>query len=197
MPRIWTETIEEHREAVREATLSAAATLVAERGIRGVTMSSVAEEAGIGRATLYKYFSDLEEILAAWHERQIKTHLEEVSALCHADGTAIERLRAALERCALNQHGHQGSALAGQLHAGEHVARSKQHLAGLLSGLIAEAAATEEIRADVPAAELAEYSLHALGAARTLRSKAAVRRLVSVTLDALRSRRPCEPGVAA
>lgn len=34
-----------------------------------MTMSRIAEEIGIGRATLYKYFPDVEAILLAWHER--------------------------------------------------------------------------------------------------------------------------------
>src|SRR5882757_9071356 len=52
VPRIWTDTIEAHRNAVREATLNAAATLVAEHGLQSVTMSEIAKRTGIGRATL-------------------------------------------------------------------------------------------------------------------------------------------------
>ena len=42
------------------------------------------------------------------------------------------------------------------------------------------------VRTDVATEELASYCLHALGAARSLPSKAAVRRLVEVTLAGLR-----------
>jgi hypothetical protein len=42
------------------------------------------------------------------------------------------------------------------------------------------------VRNDVPPDELAAYCLHALNAARSLPSKAAVRRLVTVTLAGLR-----------
>ncbi len=59
MPRIWSETIAAHRDAVRDATLDATAALVAEHGLTGVTMSQIAKESGIGRATLYKYFPDI------------------------------------------------------------------------------------------------------------------------------------------
>src|ERR1051325_5207689 len=75
MPKIWSETIEAHRDAVREATINATAALVAEHGLTGVTMSQIAKDTGIGRATLYKYFPDVESILRAWHERQIDQHL--------------------------------------------------------------------------------------------------------------------------
>ncbi|HEX5902785.1 MAG TPA: helix-turn-helix domain-containing protein, partial [Actinomycetota bacterium] len=56
MPRLWTETVDAHRREVRSAVLDAAADLVAERGLRSVTMSEIAHRSGIGRATLYKYF---------------------------------------------------------------------------------------------------------------------------------------------
>ncbi len=52
--------------------------------------------------------------------------------------------------------------------------------------LLSEAAATGHVRGDVAPDELASYCLHALAAASSLPSKAAVRRLVSVTLAGLR-----------
>jgi hypothetical protein len=51
---------------------------------------------------------------------------------------------------------------------------------------VAEGARSGELRDDVAPDELAIYCLHALGAASTLPSKAAVRRLVVVTLAGLR-----------
>jgi len=78
VPKLWTETIETHRREVREAILDTTAALVAEHGLLGVTMSQIAEETGIGRATLYKYFPDVEAILLAWHDRQITGHLAQL-----------------------------------------------------------------------------------------------------------------------
>ncbi len=60
VPRLWSETIEDHRREVRAAILDATWALVTERGLTSVTMSQIAEETGIGRATLYKYFPDVE-----------------------------------------------------------------------------------------------------------------------------------------
>ena len=56
MPKLWTDTVEEHRRAVRDAALDAAAKLVAAHGLASVTMSKIAAETGIGRATLYGTF---------------------------------------------------------------------------------------------------------------------------------------------
>jgi AcrR family transcriptional regulator len=186
VPKLWNETIEEHRRAVREAVLETTAGLVADHGLHSVTMSQIALESGIGRATLYKYFPDVEAILVAWHERQISGHLQFLAALRDQPGGAGERLKAVLEAYALIQHEHQGTELAALLHRGQHVARAQQHLVDLICDLLTEVADTGELRDDVPPAELATYCLHALMAAGSLPSKAAVRRLVTVTMAALR-----------
>lgn len=54
------------------------------------------------------------------------------------------------------------------------------------TSLLSEGAETGELRDDVAPDELASYCLHALAAASSLPSKAAVRRLVTVTLTGLR-----------
>ena len=189
MPKLWNETIEAHRREVREAILDATAALVAECGLRSVTMSQIAQETGIGRATLYKYFPDVEAILVAWHERQITGHLEYLAKVRDQAGDAGERLEAVLEAYALishESHGHHDAELAAFLHRGEQVARARQQLRDMIRDLLTEGAESGELRNDVAPDELASYCLHALAAASSLPSKAAVRRLVTVTLAGLR-----------
>jgi AcrR family transcriptional regulator len=186
VPKLWNDTIEAHRQAVRDATLDTAAALVAKHGLRGVTMSEIADKTGIGRATLYKYFPDVESILHAWHERHVSGHLEQLAALRDQPAAAIERLESVLETFALIQHESHDTELAALLHRGEHVARAGQHLKALLRGLIAEAASAGQVRDDVPPDELAGYCLHALTAASLLPSKPAVRRLVTTVVSGLR-----------
>jgi AcrR family transcriptional regulator len=189
MPRLWNETIEAHRREVRDATLDTAAALVAEHGLRSVTMSRIAEETGIGRATLYKYFSGVEAILFAWHERQITGHLEYLAEVRDQAGDAGDRLEAVLEGYALishESHGHHDTELAAFLHRDHQVARAQQQLRDIFRDLLTEGAKTGELRDDVAPDELASYCLHALAAAGSLPSKAAVRRLVTVTLAGLR-----------
>src|SRR3990172_2054032 len=122
VPKLWNDTIETHRRAVREATLDAAAALVAERGLASVTMSQIAEATGIGRATLYKYFPDVEAILVAWHERQITAHLERLVQVRDQAGGADEQLGAVLEAYALMSREHHGGEISALLHRGKHVA---------------------------------------------------------------------------
>lgn len=57
---------------------------------------------------------------------------------------------------------------------------------GMIRGLLIEAAETGDVRGDVAPDELASYCLHALAGASRQRSKAAVRRLLTVTLAGLR-----------
>jgi AcrR family transcriptional regulator len=91
VPRLWDETIEAHRRAVRDATLDTTAALVAEHGLASVTMSQIAEQTGIGRATLYKYSPDVEAILVAWHEREVTGHLAQLASVRDRAGRAGER----------------------------------------------------------------------------------------------------------
>jgi AcrR family transcriptional regulator len=191
MPRLWNATIEAHRREVRDAILDSAAARVAEHGLRSVTMSQIAEQAGIGRATLYKYFSDVEAILLAWHERQIAGHLDYLAEVRDQAGDAGERLEAVLEAYALishESHGHHNTELAAFLHQDEQVAGAQRQLRNMIRDLLTEGAESGDLRDDVAPDELASYCLHALTAARSLPSKAAVRRLVTVTLAGMRPR---------
>jgi AcrR family transcriptional regulator len=188
MPKLWNETIEAHRREVRDAILETTAALVAEHGLASVTMSQIAGRTGIGRATLYKYFSGVEGILAAWHERHVTAHLEHLVEVRDHAGGARQRLEAVLEAYALIAHEHHGTELAALLHRGEHVARAQQQLSDLIRDLLREGAKTGDLRDDVAPGELATYCLHALAAASRLPSKAAVRRLVKVILAGLQLR---------
>jgi AcrR family transcriptional regulator len=189
VPRLWTETVAGHRAAVREAALDAVAALVVRHGLRGVTMSQVAEDAGIGRATLYKYFPDVDAMIAAWHERQVTAHLDRLVAARDAAGDAGDRLAAVLHayaEIAREPHGRHGAEMVASLHASAHVAEAHDQLRRLLHDVLAGAVGSGHVRDDVAVEELVGYCLHALSAAGDLASAAAVRRLVVVTLAGLR-----------
>ena len=187
MPKLWTDTVEEHRQAVRDAAIDATAKLVVGHGLASVTMSKIAAEAGISRATLYKYFPDVESALLAWHERQVGSHLAHLAQVRDQTAGPGQRLQAVLQAYALMNHGQpHGTDLSALLHQGEHVGHAHRHLTSLIEALLADATAAGAVRDDVAPSELAAYCLHALGAAGSLSSKAAVRRLVTVTLAGLR-----------
>jgi hypothetical protein len=128
----------------------------------------------------------VEAILRAWHERQVTGHLHELAAIGQQGDDPGNRLPAVLRTYARIQHEHHGHDLAAVLHRGEHMASARQHLREFLTGLLAEATAAGQVRDDVAPGELADFCLHALTAAGGLPSKAAVDRLVTVTLAGLR-----------
>lgn len=189
MPKLWSDTLADHRDAVRDAILDATAALVAEHGLTGVSMSGIAQAGGIGRATLYKYFPDVASILAAWHERQVVQHMAELmeaAAGAQPDDRLEAVLRAYAQRNRRDREGHGGTDMAASLHNAPHVQQAHHHLEHFVSELIADAVGRGAVRSDVPAAELAIYCLNALNGAGSLPSKAAVERLVGVTLAGLR-----------
>jgi AcrR family transcriptional regulator len=190
VPKLWNETIDEHRRSVREAILESTWRLVSERGLLAVTMSQIAEATGIGRATLYKYFPDVEAILVAHHQGHVEAHLAELAAIADRGGDASGRLEAVVAHYAVICH-HRGrhgtEELSALLHRPEQVADAQNSLVGLFGDLIAEAAAGGSVRADIDPAELASYCLHAPA---SLPSKASVDRLVTVTMTSLRTAHP-------
>lgn len=197
MPKLWNETIESHRSAVRSAILDTTAGLVASHGLSSVTMSQIAQTVGIGRATLYKYFPDVDEILAAWHERQVQAHLEHLAQVRDRAAGPERKLEAVLKAYALISHSHDGGAEAARLHQGSHVGRAHQHLHEFLAEILRDGAGAGVFRSDVAPDELSGYCLHALEAASGLVSRDAVLRLVKVTLAGLQPPAASNPGASA
>jgi AcrR family transcriptional regulator len=187
VPKLWNETIAEHRQAVRDAAMDATAALVVEQGLTAVTMSGIAERTGIGRATLYKYFPDVDAVLIAWHERQIHHHLRHLVTVRDRSPEPGARLEAVLGAYALILQQHHAGPAAAQLHRGDHVVHAHRQLQDFVRELIAEQVTAGAVRRDVAADELARYCLHALSAAAELPSADAVHRLVSVVLTGLRA----------
>ena len=189
MPKLWTETIETHRHEVRHAIMDTAWTLATRHGPMSVTMSQVASQVGIGRATLYKYFPDVEAILLARHAGHVQQHLDRLRALSDqaADpGERLDNVAHAYAHICHHRAQHGTLELSALSHQPEHVAGPEQQLRELFENLIEDAAAAATIRTDISAHELANYCVHALSAASTLSTDAAINRLAELALRALR-----------
>jgi AcrR family transcriptional regulator len=190
VPKLWTETVETHRQEVREAILDATGRLVQSRGLLAVTMSDIAEATGIGRATLYKYFPDVEMILSAWHQRHVEAHLAELRRI-QQPADPVGRLQAVLRRYAdicRKRRRHGDEELAAVLHRSAEVRKLQRQLLDLISDLVVEAAAAGSVRQDVPAEELASYCVHALAAAGDS-STTAIDRLLDLVWTGITSTR--------
>jgi AcrR family transcriptional regulator len=188
VPRIWSDTIEEHRDAVRKALLDAAGELVVELGLTGISMAAVAERAGIARATLYKYFPHIEALLEAWHAAHVAAHLAALEEEREKHAAPIDQLTAMLEAYAriVNESARHGAGAAGaSLHRGDHVAQARRQLKRMFQDVIGRGIKARVVRSDIPADELAGFALAALEAARGL-SRPGVSRLIDLTRAALR-----------
>jgi AcrR family transcriptional regulator len=192
VPRLWNQTIEEHRRAVQAAIVDTTAALVAAHGLAPVTMSRIAQETGIGRATLYKYFPDVESIMVAWHERQVTEHLRQLTEVAHRPGDPVERLTAVLGTFATLSTGPPAHDLGAVLHRGERVVRARRHVLDFVAAAISEAVAAGRVRDDVPVEELAAFCVNAMAAGHDLPAtdgrQQALDRLVAVAMAALQPR---------
>lgn len=207
MPKLWDETIAAHRLTVRDTIVDATAALIADHGLTAVTMSQIAEASGVGRATLYRYFPDVESIVAAWHERHVSRHLARLRGVRDAQADPRERLEAVLEayaRISVERSSHDGphrherthrhdpdrarqaGEVAAHLHRREHIEGAEDQLREFLRQVVKDAQRAGATRDDVPADELARFCLRALAAAGDLRTEKSVARLVAVTLSGLR-----------
>lgn len=184
MPKLWHDTIEAHRSAVADAIMDRTAALAAAEGLHGLTMARIAQEAGVGRATLYKYFRDREEILAHWHRRQIAAHLTDLEVIRSRHTSPLSALEAVLIAYAGHtSHNHDGS-LGRLLHALPHFKEAHNHLHSFVAEVIGDAVKARELEASPSADERARFALSAMQAAPA-HSRASLRRLVGMVVRGL------------
>lgn len=65
MPKINAATIDAHKEMTRAALLESGLSCFLKHGLAGTSIGALADEAGIGRTTVYEYFINKEALLAA------------------------------------------------------------------------------------------------------------------------------------
>ena len=80
MPRIRAESIAAHKELTRREILETAADLFVRQGYEETGLGEIAAVIGIGRTTLYEYFSDKEEILVCLVEENIPQVVDDMIA---------------------------------------------------------------------------------------------------------------------
>lgn len=92
MPRISAENLEAHRAETTDRLLDAWSELVLERGYDGVSLADVAKRIGLARTAVYNYFSDREELLFAWTDREVKRTLDLLQKRLTELDSALEKL---------------------------------------------------------------------------------------------------------
>ena len=82
------------QDQTRRLIVRAAVDLITEHGYDATTMKQVARSAGIGDATIYKYFSTKEKLLIAYYELTIADVLKDTAAIADLDKYSLhERLQ--------------------------------------------------------------------------------------------------------
>ena len=87
----------------RERILDAADVLLARFGYRKMTVDDIAQEAGIGKGTVYLSFPTKEEIALCCIDRMVERLLKRLRAIGSGPGTAEARLRAMLRERVLHR----------------------------------------------------------------------------------------------
>ncbi len=106
----WQATVDAHKARYRDRIMDAAVELAVTEGASRITMARLAQHAGIGRATLYKYFPDVEQALLGHVERELDRCGDVLdAAAAPSDATGLERLRGCVAALAdyFGSGGHQ------------------------------------------------------------------------------------------
>lgn len=80
---------EDHRDAMRERLLGAAAKVMVRKGYEGTTIRDVLAEAGVAPNTLYAYFDGKEAILEALTERAVEASAAVVAKVRDDDAATL------------------------------------------------------------------------------------------------------------
>jgi len=123
-------------DRIIEATFA----LISEGGLGGVTMTDVADQAGVARQTLYNHFSDVDQIVVAGIEQYAQSGFEHLVDLLKATGSAEAKVELlARYTVAQGSHGHGVEDLRSALspEARAHLDRHQSDFRTLVASIIA------------------------------------------------------------
>jgi AcrR family transcriptional regulator len=148
----WVEATQTYKDRQRHAITATALDLLTEHGGTGLSMSTLAEAAGISRPTLYRYYPDLDAVLVGIAQ-MVADHDDAFAARVRAEPDPTRQLHTALEAVA-NVAAHTrlpGAALEAALPpAGRDLLRAHQErVRGLLADILRRGVRDGEFAADV------------------------------------------------
>ncbi len=92
MPKIIGASLADHRELTRQHLFDALDQLMAERPVDSLTMSEIAQRAGVGRTAVYNYFADKESLLLADMSHTVTQFADTLADALAGEDDVIERL---------------------------------------------------------------------------------------------------------
>ena len=93
MPKIIGESLASHRELTRTRLFDALGSLMAEQPFESITMSQIAERAGVGRTAVYNHFADKEVLLLAYMRQVTEEFTSVLSDRLSTEPDPLMRLR--------------------------------------------------------------------------------------------------------
>ncbi|MFD4255238.1 TetR/AcrR family transcriptional regulator [Amycolatopsis thermoflava] len=97
MPYRRTPQVQARLDAQREAILTAAGEILAERGYAGCSVSAVAEKAGVATGTVYRHFPGKAELVVELFRIVVDHEVDAVRQAAERPGTPAERVAAIVE----------------------------------------------------------------------------------------------------
>ncbi|MGI6873914.1 MULTISPECIES: TetR/AcrR family transcriptional regulator [Amycolatopsis] len=97
MPYRRTPQVQARLDAQREAILTAAGEILAERGYAGCSVSAVAEKAGVATGTVYRHFPGKAELVVELFRIVVNHEVDAVRQAAERPGTPAERVAAIVE----------------------------------------------------------------------------------------------------
>ena len=93
MPKIIGESRASHRERTRTRLFEALGSLMGEQSFESITMSQIAERAGVGRTAVYNHFADKEVLLLAYMREVTGEFARVLTQRLEAEPDPLMRLR--------------------------------------------------------------------------------------------------------
>lgn len=93
MPKIIGESLASHRELTRARLFEALGSFMGEQSFESITMSQIAERAGVGRTAVYNHFADKEVLLLAYMREVTGEFARVLTQRLEAEPDPLMRLR--------------------------------------------------------------------------------------------------------
>jgi AcrR family transcriptional regulator len=144
--------------SVKTRLVQAAEAEIAERGIDGLQMDSVAKRAGVSRATAFRQLGNMAEVLIQVALLRAQRHIEAVDRLMSAKTGAFAKIEAALVYTARELPTDPTiAAMMAQHSASVHDPRVHQAAVGIMGPVLEEGRRNGEIRTDIGVDELIDF----------------------------------------
>ena len=137
MPKIIGSTLADHRELTRRRLFNALGALLAEEPFDAITMSQIAQKAGVGRTAVYNHFADKEVLLLAYIREVTSRFTEALRLHLDEEPDPVRRLRVYLRaHMEMTDRYHLMSGVALRKHMSQENSSHLRDHAGVVGGVL-------------------------------------------------------------